>query len=128
MSLLQTCTDMLHECQTLGWGSSYKPRMLAPPHTPSLGEREREMSDQRFEKCMVSDGGHIGHCGNTEEASEKAPWRKDLLSRKVRGFSRGNRGLRFLHVCFPSCSWGIFIIDPKNPTEGISLTKCQLGI
>ena len=38
------------------------------------------MSDQGFEKCMGLDTAGTGHCGNAEEASEKAPWRKDLLS------------------------------------------------
>lgn len=37
-------------------------------------------------------------------ASEKAPQRRDLLSREAKGYSREKRGLRFLHI-FPLVLW-----------------------
>ena len=51
--------------------------LTAPPH---LGREEWVI--RGLKTVWVSDAACTGPCGNTEEASEKAPWRKDLLSRK----------------------------------------------
>lgn len=67
MSLLQTPTDLLPECQTLGWGSSCEQSLFPAhthTHTPAPREREGEMSNRVLEK-VCAHRGHIGHCGNT---------------------------------------------------------------